>query len=167
MAEFLPPRRWPEIELAGWRITCSKTTNHVRIAIVSSLSHSFTDRTTKCPLISFFFFYRSRSRFPRALSSAHFLTFFPLSLSFSRSLSKTLLANAFHTFHTSYLSYERRSKGLHEIGFTIILHIIVDFCSFLHRIFSSTWKSFISKNYVSDAIFATKWKIIDNTWHSL
>lgn len=36
--------RCPEVELAGWRITCLKTTNHVRNRDrFATLSHSFTE----------------------------------------------------------------------------------------------------------------------------
>lgn len=110
---------------------------------------NYEPRTHRDRFVTLAFIHRSHNKMPfdfifffidlalafRVLSpSARFLTFFPLLLSFSRSLSKTLLANAFHTFHTSYLSYERRSKGLHEICFIMISDIIIDFCSFLCRI---------------------------------
>jgi len=84
---------------------------------------------------SSFLFHTHNLELSFSLSLIRYLTFFPLSLSFSRSLSKTPLANAFHTFHTtSYLPHERRSKGLHEICFIIISHIVTDFCFFLRRI---------------------------------
>lgn len=80
------------------------------------------------------------------LSFIHFLTFFSLSLSFSRSLSKTPLANAFHTFHTtSYLPHERRSKGLREICFIIISHIVTDFCFLSRRILFDVIKPLAAK----------------------
>lgn len=96
---------------------------------IATLSHSFTDRTTKCPLIFF-----SLSVF-RAFLYTRSLTLF-------RSHSRTRCLRFHFRLHFTHLTpYRiRRTKdareGLHEIGFIAISHIIKDkFCFSLHITF--------------------------------
>lgn len=126
---------------------------------------AFIHRSHNKMPFDFFFFSVSLSPFVCFLSLIRFLTFFPLSLSFSRSLFQNSARKyTFHTFHTtSYSSHERRSKGLHGIYFIMISHIVTDFCSICVEFLIDARKNFSSKNCVSNATFATKWKIIDNT----
>lgn len=130
------PRRCPEVELAGWRITCFKTTNHVRTAIVSPLFLSFS--------LSLALIHRSHNKMPfdffsfsfsaRSYSLSHILS---LSLILSQRYLRFRFRLHFTHLAPSYSSHEGRSKGLHEIGFIAISHIIKDkFCFSLRITFS-------------------------------
>lgn len=127
---------------------------------------AFIHRSHNKMPFDFFFFFVDLALAFRVLSSAFSLSSLFRSHSHVR-CSKTPLANALHTFHTtSYSSHERRSKGLYKIYFiSNFSHIVADFCSICANS-RRRRKSFSSKNCVRNATFATKWKIIDNTRHS-
>lgn len=116
--------------------------------------------------VFFFFFLFDLALAFRMLSHPLSPTFFPLSLSFSRSLSK--LRSRMHFIHLIQLICRMKDARTAYTKFVLIFYnfarIVTDrfllhFTPNSHR----RGKALSSKNYVSAAIFATKWKIIDNT----